>query len=55
MKTFKFCYHWQAFGGTGYVLAGSTEEATEIIKAKYPQYDETPSEAIFTLSNPINQ
>lgn len=55
MKTFKFCYHWAEFGGTGYVLAETVERAVEAIRNKFPQYDETPSEALFTLSDPINQ
>lgn len=55
MKTFKFCYHWADFGGTGYVLAETVDKAKKVIKAKFPQYDETPSEALFTLSTPINQ
>lgn len=40
MKSFKFCYHWADFGGTGYVLANTVQEATQAIKNKFPQYDE---------------
>lgn len=54
MNTYKFCYHWASFGGTGYVLAQSAEQARTIVQAKYPKYDETPVAAVFTLSAPIN-
>ncbi len=55
MNTYKFCYHWADFGGTGYVLADTVEQAKAIVVAKYPKYDETPVLALFTLSTPINQ
>jgi hypothetical protein len=55
MRTYKFCYHWAQFGGTGYVLADTVEQAISAIKERYPQYDEMPSVATLTLSTPINQ